>query len=229
MNLSDLTLLTVSFNNNLLTGMMLKSFSKQTGIIPKVVIVDNGDKIPVDKGLKSVFKVIDNFNHKLLSDEIQPSRNHCKTIDYALKNEITTKWCLLVDNDILFKNTLKSFLLNFDTNKYDSAGEIGFDIIPPNRLYPYFCLINIDKFLKEKIDYYNKDFCMKLFDKNGNELKNSKFGHSGLYDTGYYFYEQIKNWSIQKIHINDLCVHLKNGSFGNRNINDFLNKNKNLY
>ena len=68
MKLSDLTILTVSFNNNILTGMMLKSFCKQVGEMPEVVIVDNGDKIPVDSRLKSCFTVIDNFQNKLLSN-----------------------------------------------------------------------------------------------------------------------------------------------------------------
>ena len=230
MNLTDLTLLTTTFNDTLLTGMMLKSFAKQLGQLPKVIIIDNGNKIQLDPRLKEAFTVIDNFRHKILSDENQPSRNHCKALDYALNTAIHTKWVLLVDNDILFKPTVKELLLSFDESA-DCIGEIGWDIIRPERLFPYFCLINMDKYKRDDIHYFNPHKCMKLFDEKGNELHNVPHGHSGLYDTGYSFLESIKqkNWAIHEIQLKDYIVHLKNGSFGSKNICEFLTKYKNLH
>lgn len=230
MNLKDLTLLTTTFNDNILTGMMLKSFAKQMGRLPATVIIDNGNKLPIDPRLKQAFTVVDNFNHKILPDENQPSRNHCKALDYALSKSIHTKWVLLVDNDILFKPSVKKLLATFDGSA-DCIGEIGWDIIRPERLFPYFCLINMDKYKQDGIHYFDPDKCMKLFDEKGNELHNVPNGHSGLYDTGYSFLEAIKqkDWTIHTIRINDYIVHLKNGSFGSKNVCEFLTKYKDLH
>lgn len=226
MNLKDITILTVSFNNNLLTGMMLKSFSKQVGELPEVVIVDNGNKIPVDDSLKFCFNVVDNFNHKLLSDELQPSRNHSKSIDFALKNLIKTEWCLLVDNDILFKPEIKTFLETLDSSKFDCCGKIGWDVTPPDRLFPYFCLINVNKFRKENLNYFDRNRTI-AYDMPGH--KNAK--KENHFDTGYSFYEDIKSsWIIKEIEINNFISHCHSGSFissGNKYIK-WLSDNKNL-
>lgn len=224
MNLDQLTILTASFNNNLLTGMMLKSFKKQVGKLPNVVIVDNGNKTPVDDNLKECFNVIDNFNYKLLSNELQSSRNHCKSIDYALKNCIKTKWVLLVDNDVLFYPELKNFLINLDETKYDAIGEIGWDITPPNRLFPYFCLINVEKFNKENLNYFDRNRIVSFNMPNHTDpIKDN------LYDTGYSFLEDIKNnWKIFNIKISNYCNHLKGASLRNKDYLLWLKNNKNL-
>ncbi len=228
MNLKDITILTVSFNNNVLTGMMLKSFQKQVGELPEVIIIDNGNKIPVDDGLKSAFNVIDNFNQKITGDYKQCSKNHCSTIDYALKNIIKTKWCLLVDNDILFKPSLKSFLENLNENEFDCCGEIGWDDAPPERLYPYFCIINVEKFRNENLNYFDNDRCIGLGSKT--------IGKRGIdtlcwyKDTGCSFLEDIKTyWKIKQIKLNEIIVHLKMTGKWNKNYKTFLENNKELF
>lgn len=219
MNLSDLTLLSVSFNNNILTGMMLKSFTKMTNYEDiQMIIIDNGDKLPIDERMKEVVTVIDNFNHKLLSDEKQASRNHCKAIDYALKNCIKTKYVLLVDNDILFKPNLLEFLKKLDIENYDCVGEIGFDNTPPNRLFPHFCIIDVKKFNKENLNYFDRERIIW------------KGSICNRYDTGYSFYEDIKDsWKIKIIKISDVCIHLKGGMNEKKNVYDWLKKNESYY
>ncbi len=220
MNLNDLTVLTVTFNNNMLTVMMLKSFMKQTHYFPHIVIVDNGDSIPADDAMKRVFNVVDNYNHLLLPDEFQCSRNHCAAIDYALKHAIQTKWALLVDNDILFYPALSEFLQKFDDTLYDCAGEIGWDATPPNRLYPYFCLINVEKFNKEKLNYFDRERIISPDDSlpDWNRM-----------DTGYSFYEDIKQtWRIYEFPISSVCIHLKSGMYAHKNIPEWLNSHADL-
>lgn len=227
MNLNNITLLTVSFNNNLLTGMMLKSFQKYIGKLPEVVIIDNGNKIPIDNDLKSCFTVIDNFNQKITGNYNQCSKNHCSTIDYALKNLIKTKWCLLVDNDILYKPSLKSFLENLNENEFDCCGEIGWDDAPPERLFPYFCLINVEKFKNEKLNYFDNNRCIGPESK---EIGRRGHGTKCWYkDTGCSFLEDIKyKWKIKQIKLSDLIVHLKGTTFRSQ-YKQFLEKHKNLY
>jgi len=204
--------------------MMIKSFLKQVGGIPRdIVIIDNGTIIPVDDDAKRVFHVVDNFNHKLLPDEHQASRNHCASIEYALRHIIRSKWCLLVDNDVLFKPTLNEFIKQFDDDQYDACGEIGFDKSPPDRLFPYFCLINVMKFNQNNLTYFDRDRTIKyglpgFTDKSYN-----------VCDTGYSFYEDIKNiWSIKAIKIKTYCKHLKGGMLKHKDIYAWFDKNKDL-
>lgn len=171
---TNLTLLTVSFNNNILTGMMIKSFIKQSDMQCPVVIVDNGTTEPVDDLLKRAFTVVDNYQHKLIPDERQNSRNHCIAIDYAIYNNVHTDWCLLVDNDILFLPTVKTILgCTFNAScPFDIYGEVGYDMTPPERLFPYWCLINVKKMKHDKIRYYDRNRITKYYmrDANGNSI-----------------------------------------------------------
>ena len=227
MKLNDITLLSVSYNNNLITGMMLKSLSKQISL-ENIIIFDNGDRIPVDEGLKSCFNVIDNFKQKLTGNYKQCSKNHCSTIDYALKNLIKTKWCLLVDNDILFKPAAKTLLENLNENEFDCCGEIGWDDAPPERLFPYFCLINVKKFKNDNLNYFDNDRCIGPGSKEvGPRGPTTKCWYK---DTGCSFLEDIKDtWKIKQIKLQDYIVHLKCTGGGNTNYKEFLALNIDLF
>lgn len=226
MKLNDLSLLTVTFNNNLLTGMMLMSFYKQAGFMPPTVIVDNGTYIQADESMRRVFHVVDNFSHKLLPDEKQASRNHCVAIDYALKNSIQTKWVLLVDNDILFYPSIRPFLLNFNAEDYQCAGEIGYDDTPPNRLFPYFCLIDVEQFNKDKINYFDRSRITSFCTVGVPESRDRRLN---VMDTGYSFYEDIKNiWNIFDFRINTVCVHLKSAMLAHKDIGIWFTEHTDL-
>lgn len=227
MNLQDLTLLTVSFNNNLLTGMMLKSFFKQVGNV-NIVIIDNGNRIAVDDAFKHHFTVIDNTNQKITGNYNQCSKNHCSSIDYALKHIIKTNWVLLVDNDILFKPSVKEFLTSFNPHNYDCAGEVGWDDAPPNRLFPYFCLINVDKFKSQHKNYFDNDRCIGPGSQEiGPRGVNTPCWYK---DTGCSFYEDIKDtWKMDYIKLSDYIVHMKCTGGGNTDVYGFLNQNSQLW
>lgn len=228
MNLSNLTLLTVTFNNNLLTGMMIKSFFKQMQDMPhEVIIVDNGDKQRASEHFGDIFTVVDNYNHALIKDYKQISKNHCAAIDYALKHCVHTDWVLLVDNDILFLPELKKFLTKFNTNACDCSGEIGWDDAPPNRLFPYFCLINVKKLKQSNISYFDNKRCIGKHSKI-----TGKYGSTQRWykDTGCSFLEDItaKKWHIQQIHLSNYIVHLK-GTLHRKDFVQFLEKYRHLF
>lgn len=229
MKISDLTLLTVSFNNNIITGLMIKSFFKQLHNETNVVIVDNGTYKPVDERMKSVFEVVDNFQHKLLPNYNQCSKNHCSAVDYVLKNLIKTKWVLLVDNDVFFKPAIKDLLLNFDES-FDCMGEVGWDDAPPTRLFPYFCLINVEKMKNEKINYFDETRIIEdppIGKQIGPRGPNT---HCWYHDTGSSFYEDIKDiWKIKEIKLNDFIVHNKTTGMPKMTIQDFIKNNLALY
>lgn len=227
---NDITLLTCSYNNNVMTKMMIMSFLKQSKKDIPIVIMDNGTVEKCGQDLKDYFTVIDNTNFKLTPNYKQISKNHCSSIDYALKNCIKTKYVLLCDNDVLFKSSLNKFFDFLDTfDEIDCIGEIGWDDAPPNRLFPYFCIINVEKFKNEKLNYFDINRCTE---KNGNY--NAPMGSKKRYyhDTGASFYEDIiqSKWEIKQIKINNFILHFKSVSGKNKNLLcNWLQKNKSLY
>lgn len=217
MQTSNLTILTTTFNNHFYTKMMIMSLLKKEINPAEIIIIDNSNTTKISDNLSNNFTVIDNFKNKILKYDWKSSRQHAAMIDYALKNKIKTEWCLLVDNDILFKHNIKHFLENFDDTSFDCCGEIGWDSTPPNRLFPYFCLINVKKFNDENKSYFDNKRIITNY-----KIKN-------MYDTGYSFYEDIKKtWRIKKIRLNDFIVHYKSASLQHKDFLAFLSKYKHL-
>ena len=210
---------------------MLKSFIKQSGLYIPTVVVDNGTTEPVDNLLKRAFTVVDNFQHKLIADERQNSRNHCAAIDYAIYKHINTEWCLLVDNDILFLPTVKMILSWVNSSQYDAYGEIGYDMTPPNRLYPYFCLINVKRMKAEGIRYYDRNRITSYYmrDNMGRNINTDQ--KNNVMDTGYSFYEDIKShhWRILNFPLRNVCKHYKEGSAAGLQILQWFEQNHELF
>lgn len=228
MNRNDFTLLTVTFNNDYLTLCMLNSFVKSNGYIPKTLIIDNGTMQFTRIKPSNEITIFDNTCQHITGQYGQCSKNHCSTIDYALKNLVTSKYVILVDNDILFKPNVKEYLDSFDMNKFDCAGEIGWDDAPPIRLFPYFCLINVEKFRNEKLNYFDNDRCIGPGSK---EVGKRGPGTPCWYkDTGCSFLEDIQeNWTIDKLKLDNFIVHLKCTGKSNYNYREFLMDNKELW
>lgn len=228
MRLKDITLLTVSFNNNIMTTAMLKSFLKQVGDLPEILVIDNGTHTLLSPEFKKTFNVFDNSRQHVTSDYHQCSKNHCSTIDYALKNLIKTKWVLLVDNDILFKPEVKTLLDNLNENDFDCVGEIGWDDAPPNRLFPYFCIINVEKFKNDRISYFDNERCIGP---GSIEIgPRGPFTKCWYKDTGCSFYEDIRMlWRIEKIKLDKFIVHNKTTGQPKMTIAKFIEQNRKLF
>ena len=243
----DISLLTCNFNDSYMTLRMLESFLRLGLNDIKIYIMDNSTKYEISIVCKKYFTVINNTNFRYTKDYKQGSKNHCSAIDFALKNIIDTDYVLLVDNDILFKKNIVN-LLN-DYKKYDAIGEIGKDWVIPDRLKPYFCIINVKKMKEEQYNYFDENRCCfyvepqyvtRINYENYNIIDTSNY----LYDTGASFYEDIRgNWNIKNINLDDYIVHYRAGSniaernlcikynniiYKYRNYEDFLNKNQNL-
>jgi len=232
--INNITLCFCSFYNNKLSALLIKSLFKQLGEQIPVVIVDNGNKELITEDMKSVFSVIDNSNYNITGNQNQNSRNHCAAVDYALKNCIKTKYVLLTDSDILFKTSVKNLIHTFDNN-VDIVGEIEGN---NSRLKPMFCIINIERFKKENMDFYDPKRCMNNFtsiwDANGNYVKDIIHPDKWYGDTGASFLwdAQRNNWNIKRIKMNDYIEHYGRGSFAKGKpitINQWLGIHKELW
>ena len=225
--MKDLTLLTVNFNEKMMTVFMLQSFFKHIDDkYCNYLIVENSSKI--DKSLiGSGLNVFDNTNNHCTGNYKQCSKNHASAIDFALKNLIKTKWVLLVDNDIFFKKNLTPLIDSIDN--YDCIGEVGWDDAPPMRLFPYFNFINIEKLKKDGINYFDPKRIIepapigKYYGKRGQNTK------CWYHDTGSSFYEDIKDsWNIKEIKLDDFIVHNKSHGGPKMSITNFIRKYKDI-
>lgn len=239
--LDDITLLTCTFNNNLLTKCMIMSCYKQLKKEIPIVIMDNGTTELCSSDLKEMFNVIDNSNYQLTKNYNQISRNHCASIDYAIKNLIHTKYMILCDNDILYNSNITKLIEELNKNdEIDCCGEIELHnkLKYPFRLLPFFCIINVDKMKQQNINYFDENRCMNQldtnFDNNGNWKNNIIKDNKEYGDTGSSFLWDIqdKKWNIKNIKINNYIKHYAMASWNPQvkfNIPKWLSQNKDLF
>lgn len=208
-DLSDITILTATFNRHDFTISMIKSFFDvfKIGniILPQFIVLDNSTSCPFPDTPNPIIKVIDNTNFKYTCNYNQPSMNHSASIDWAIKNLIHTKYIMLCDNDILFKPNI--CLLTEKRFSYNLVGEIGWDRVPPARLYPYWCIIDNAFITQHRLNYFDQHRCM---------INNATM------DTGCSFYEDAvhSNATIYKIKLSDYIIHLKGGTLRNKSLNE---------
>lgn len=241
--LNNITLFTVNFNNMYMTCRMLESFFYNCDFNIPFYIVDNStiNEKNVDL-IYNNFNIIDNKNFKILNDLNDISKNHSLTIDYILYNVIKTDYVILCDNDVIFKSELNNILKEY--MEYDTIGTIEDGYVPPLRITPVFCIINLKKLKADKIKYYIENKCkvsITPFKKTTFLYgQNYEIPVEYYYDTGSAFYEQIveKNWNIKNINPNNYYEHfdglghinklLEDTYFIKRkyySISDFLEKN----
>lgn len=215
---NNISFLTANFNEDTLTKCAISSLNKYCNM--PGVIIDNSDKTPIDPALSKYYTIMDNSFHKLIPDYKQGSKNHCASIDYALKNYIKTKYVLLFDCDILFGPNIIQLLNAYE--QFDAIGTVRWDDAPPIRLIPYMCIFNVEKMKQENISYFDNDRCIGpnsiTYDLCGPNTKN------WFYDTGASFYEDIKDtWNINNVDIGKYCVHMKGALNCNRDYRGWLN------
>lgn len=203
--LPDLTILSATFNKHEFTINMLKSIASILRFLPKTCILDNSceNKFPVFKN--TVIEVLDNTNFKNTRDYHCPSKNHCSSIDFALST-IKTRYVLLCDNDIIFKSSIVDLLKSY--HDYDVIGEVGYDVVPPDRIFPYMCIIDLDFVRRNGIRYFYEGRCLA----------------NGKMDTGCSFYQDLQKKSarIKRINLKDYIVHLKGGTLHNKTLESLI-------
>lgn len=218
------SLLTANFNNKELTNSMIMSFRKQYGMCHAYVL-DNSTEQKYETALNDV-TIIDNFNYKNTTEVYEHAVTkydklggrysvlHSGTIEYAF-NLIDDEYIVLCDNDVMFYPSIQKLLNEFDENEYDVIAETGIAEWgwPTERLFPFFCLINLKKVKQYHIHFYTPDSIIP-----------------GEKDTGAFFLEELNknNIKIKNIKLTDYIVHLGQGSWLNKDTNYFLKQTKKL-
>ena len=233
--IDNITMLSAHFNTPGLLLFMMNSLVFQLHRPIPMCIIDNSTSIPlpIDVMQNKWLNVIDNTNYKITPNFGQCSANHAASIEYAM-NTITTKYVMLCDTDILFFPSIRE-LLNQPVNAFDACGEVGWSTHPGDRLYPYFCIIDLEKKRHDGISFFDPNRimvdCMGVpFNTTHRTIKDDM----AYFDTGASFLQDIlfHKWNIEHILLDEYINHKKGGTLhpnNNLTIDEWLYANRNLF
>ena len=142
------------------------------------------------------------------------SAHHALTIDWAIWNRVNTDYLLLLDSDIIFKQSFKEYYVQFVQGHYALMG-FRRDTYRMPTIAPWCCFINI-KLMKQ----YN----LRYFDINRILFVNGNTD----YDTGASLLEDFEQrHCLVKTHPDNLyTIHLKCGSNNPQKHEQFILKNR---
>lgn len=122
------------------------------------------------------------------------SFKHCLAIDKCM--DLIDDNFVLLDSDVLIKKDFSDLYQEdkIAVGEYESSYE---------RLAPYICFINVNLCKKHNIRYFNEDYILGI----------KPYKDKQKYDTGSYFYKEIKKYDYKTIKIENYIVHYQSGSF----------------
>ena len=232
--------LIVHYNTPLLTEYLVKSINKFVGADCCIYIFDNSDKYKFTYKQNNL-TVFDNTKGQIINFDKELSKypNHVHSLGKyskwgSFKHCISVEKCfdliddnfVLLDSDVLLTRDPSNL---FDENYY-SIGEIvdwSWDLTNKNfpvhkRIRPFITFINVNLCKQEGIHYYNDEYMDGLYDSITKKDKAQLDKDS--YDTGCWFYEQIKNKPIKTINYTDYVIHFGGGSYRYNGSNEKLSQ-----
>ena len=182
----ELTLLTCVYNTPHLLENLLKSYQQTNKNNINLFVVDTSTK-------PEVRDFVDKHN---INGYIELSgESHGVAVNYGLK-EISTKYVLLVDSDIIFLKDIKKLYDVFVEKDLTLMGEIqgdrGGKKLHP-RIKPWFCFIN---------NFDLEEYDIEFFDEN-RTLQSKKEGKR-IYDVGSTMFEDV--CSVDNLKVGDVKI-----------------------
>ena len=220
-HISNINVMIVNFNTQILTDACIESINKHTKNV-NIYIFDNSDKEPYVNTFANV-TVMDNtkgqiidFNKWLDGYPVKNpmgnnygSAKHCYTIQKFM--DIFDDNFILMDSDIIVKQDIISL---YDDRYIFVADKIGNFAMWGPRLLPYICFIN-NKMCKEN--------GIRFFD----DTRMAQLNNDNYNDTGASFLEDASKYPHRFINYKEYVEHLAAGSWANHRPLDFVRKNIN--
>lgn len=143
----DLTILTCNYNTPTLTLNMLKSLKLVSNKKPEILVVNTSSQIQSD----------DVFIENKIPFVNLINGTHGEGVNLGL-TKIKTKYCLLVDTDILFLQDFEKPFNIFKEKKLTLMGKVvgdcgGKKLYP--RVEPWFCFINVEDLKNNNIQFFD--------------------------------------------------------------------------
>ena len=199
--MNDLTIISCSYNTPQVTEVMLKSFVKVHGNGPFHFLISENF---TDR------KTRDYLNKNKVPYFPRTGATHVEGVELLLE-ACTTKYALLVDTDIVFKEDVGLLLDMMKLHDLTMFGEVcglrgGYNL--HERIHPWFCMVNVDNIKKHNIKF-NDPERVKKFNSEGfyNNIPINKVQQGNIipmYDVGATFYEDIRKVNFKVAHIVNL-------------------------
>lgn len=191
----DFSLVSCSYDTPHVTLTMLKSWKEVNGKVSnKIFIVDNSNNEETSEILKE--------------NDIKFKRNnggaHFNGVQIIL-NEVTTRYVLLVDTDVIFNKDISPIFEMFKKNNYTIMGEVcgdrgGQSLFP--RIHPWFCFIDVEQVRKNRISFINPS---KIRITNSDRFYGNNpinpYSPGRKYDVGATFLEDIMQKGLKAYNI----------------------------
>ena len=227
--MDNITLISCDYNTPLMEITMLRSFFKECyGVVNKVLVSVNSDKDDIDK-----YSMYDRAGIDYIKN---PGMSHAEGVQSLLDN-ITTKYALLVDSDVIFVKNIKSVIEDYIKSKIVLGGhldESGFDgnswensdfykgmnIKINSRIHPCFMFINNSFLKKNNIKFANADKIEATKSSCFYNMFNGEHSIPGnevpYYDVGGTLYEDVieaKGKVNSSLVLSDYLIHFKGMSW----------------
>lgn len=209
-NFDDFTLLICNYNTPDCIKTVLSSFTYFHNHVQKTLIIENSTNDLSQKYL------IEN-NVPFIKN---PKGTHSPSIDIGFEN-IQTKYCILVDSDVIFKQNIYPILNYVLKNNPTLAGFMqgsrgGFVLMP--RISPVLCIIDLETTKKHGIRYHDQERIDKTKSNGffGNIPINYEDKSQIFYDVGSSFLEDIQSKNLKVVNLTGLekyFIHLEGGSW----------------
>lgn len=221
----------IHYNTPKLTEATIKSLNKTTEGC-HVIVFDNSDKEPFVNTFDNV-EVLDNTKGQLIDfdkwlegfpDKTKTpngwaSAKHCRSVQWLVdkrKNPF-----VLMDSDVLVKKDITEFW----NEDFAYIGEVIKNVkrlgeVHP-RLLPFLCYVNVRMMHNNgNVSYFNPKKMYALTS-----------GYGKGYDTGSWFVEDCENHGLpfRELSLDSYIVHMKAGSWKSKDVDKFLEDNKDLW
>lgn len=165
--INQITFVTIDGGKSFITYYMLLSLFRLIPNAKVIVLLNKNNRyIYLLEELEEKYNIrlIKNFNNSLLTYKRHRgdcSIEHCVCIDYIFNNVLDTKYMLLLDNDIIFKENFLNFFVKDNLEKIQNSVVTGFieNNTPESALNillnSYKCFIDSNANLESVIKKYN--------------------------------------------------------------------------
>lgn len=150
---------------------------------PEAVVMNNGSTMHDPSAVPEVrFTEVDNRGYRMLAGKyperilVIPSDRHAASIDAGL-DMVGTRWCILVDDDVLFQPGSRRYLRNVSEEVLTGCAASTWGGNGDPRLLPFPCVIDVDRMRADGVRYH---------------LDEDSFSANNRHGTGYHILREAR-------------------------------------
>lgn len=230
MRSEEITAAIVHYNTPRLTQCAIQSLWKHTPGVA-VIVFDNSDREPFP--MMDGVEIIDNtrgqiidfdkwlsqFPDKLPTKNSWASAKHCYTVQWLINKRRNP--FVLMDSDVLVRQDISPFWQRERAFVGQIKPHRSIYRVTVDRVLPMLCFVNVPMMKQSGVSYFHPQKMYAL----------TSLRPDCAYDTGCWFLEDAKRHRLPytDVDIDTYILHFGHGSWKDKDTNQWLEDNKNLY